>query len=102
MIKNSAGLNPLQLSIKNHNYKIALIYIQYLKLNINEILEIKNLSIEKEFDDFIFCYDSGFLRENERFIDAKFKGIEYFISKIKVFQTITRIIIKKSLKILII
>jgi hypothetical protein len=29
----------------------------------------------------MYCFDSGFLGENERFIDEKFKGIEYFISQ---------------------
>ena len=81
MIKNNAGLNPLQLSIKKHNYNIALIYINFLNFNISDILEIKNLAIEKEFDDFIYCYDSGFLREYEKFIEEKFKGIDYFISQ---------------------
>ena len=33
MLKNNSGLTPLQLVIKNHNYKIALMYIKYLNLN---------------------------------------------------------------------
>ena len=81
MIKNSAGLNPIQLSIKKHNYKIALLFIKYLNLNISDILNLKNMNISKEFDDFIFCYDSGILRDDEKIIEKKFENINYYISE---------------------
>ena len=64
MIKNNAGLTPLQLSIKKHNYKITLMYIKYLNLNINDLLDLENMNINKEFDDFMYSYDSGILNEN--------------------------------------
>ena len=40
MIKNNAGLTPLQLSIKKHNYTIILMYIMFLNLDINDLLEL--------------------------------------------------------------
>ena len=81
MIKNSSGLTPLQLAIKNHNYKIAINYINYLDLNISELLELKNLNISKEFDDFIYCYDSGLLKENDVYINEKISNIKYHIQQ---------------------
>ena len=62
-IKNSAGLNILQLAIKMHNYKMALIIIKYLNLEYLDILEEKNTSILNEFEDFIYDYDSGVLKK---------------------------------------
>ena len=81
MIKNSSGLTPVQLAIKKHNYKIAITYINYLNLNISEILELKNMNISKEFDDFIYCYDSGLLKENEVYINNKFSNIKYHMQQ---------------------
>ena len=81
MIKNSSGLTPIQLAIKKHNYQIALLFIKYLNLNISDILILKNMNISKEFDDFIYCYDSGILRETEKTIDKKFENINYYISE---------------------
>ena len=78
MLKNSNGLTPLQLAIKNHNYKIALMYIKYLNLNYSQILETKNISIEKNFNDFIFCYDSGLLKKDEKIIEEKFSNINFY------------------------
>ena len=86
MIKNSAGLSPIQLSIKKHNYKITLLFIKYLNLNISDILNLKNMNITKEFDDFIYCYDSGILREDEKILEQKFENINYYISEKKVIQ----------------
>ena len=83
MTKNNAGLTPIQLAIKKHNYKAVLIFIKYLDLNISDILNLKNINISKEFDDFIYCYDSGILRESEKIIDKKFENIGYFISEKK-------------------
>ena len=81
MIKNNAGLTPLQLSIKKHNYTITLMYIKYLNLDINDLLELKNMNINKEFDDFMYSYDSGILNENQKKLEEKFTNIKYFISQ---------------------
>ena len=81
LIKNNAGLTPLQLSIKKHNYKIALIFLKYLDLNISDILDLRNLNINKEFDDFTFAFDSGLLREHENEINEKFNNIKYYIKE---------------------
>ena len=78
MIKNKEGLNPVQFAIKNHNYKIALMYIKYLNLNIEDILELNNLNISKEFEDFNYSYDSGLLKEIENFVEKKIENIYYF------------------------
>ena len=80
-IKNSAGLNVLQLAIKMHNYKMALIYIKYLNLEYLKILEEKNSNISKEFDDFIYDYDSGVLKKYESIIEEKFENINYHLSQ---------------------
>ena len=85
LIKNNAGLTPLQLAIKKHNYKIVLMFIKYLGLNINDILELNNLNISKEFDDFIFSFDSGLLREHEKYINEKFENIEYYVKEKETF-----------------
>ena len=78
MVKNSNGLTPLQLAIKNHSYKIALMYIKYLNLEYSEIMKIKNTFIEKIFDDFIFCYDSGLFKDDEKKIEEKFSNIDFY------------------------
>ena len=78
IVKNKDGLNPIQLAIKKHHYKIALMYIKYLNLNIEDILDLNNLNISKEYEDFTYCYDTGLLKEMEIFIDEKFKNIFYF------------------------
>ena len=83
LVKNNAGLTPLQLAIKRHNYKIALMFLKYLDYNISDILELRNLNIAKEFDDFIFAYDSGLLREHESEINTKFNNIRYYIKEKK-------------------
>ena len=41
---------------------MALIIIKYLNLEYLDILEEKNTSILKEFEDFIYDYDSGVLK----------------------------------------
>ena len=81
MVKNSAGLTPLQFAIKLQNYKNALIYLKYLNLNILELLNENNLSIEKEFEDFMYCYDSGLLNENIAKIEEKYANINYHINQ---------------------
>ena len=80
-IKNSAGLNILQLAIKMHNYKMALIIIKYLNLEYLDILEEKNTSILKEFEDFIYDYDSGVLKKYELIIEEKLENIKYHLSQ---------------------
>ena len=96
MVKNGAGLTPLQLAIKNHNYKIALMYIKYLNLNITDLLDLKNLSIEREYDDFMYCYDSALLKDDVKIIDEKYSNIEYFKKKEIYFLKIIRSIIKRN------
>ena len=81
MVINSNGLTPLQLAIKNHSYKIALIYIKYLNLNYLQILEIKNRFIDEAFKDFLFCYDSGLLRDDEKIIEEKFSNMDFYKSQ---------------------
>ena len=78
MVKNKEGLNPVQFAIKTRNFKIVLMFIKYLKLNIENILNLNNFNISKEFDDFIFSFDSGLLKEMEIFVEKKIENIHFF------------------------
>ena len=61
-------------------------FFKYIYLNqynvslllVKEILENKNRNIKKNFDDFIFCYDSGLLRDDEKLIEEKILNIDYY------------------------
>lgn len=81
-IKNNRNLSPIQLSLYEHNFEITLIFIKFLNMNISDLLNIKIDLINKEFDSFMYYYDSGYYKDKINIIENKYNFILYSENKV--------------------